>query len=93
MEDHPWFVGAMERDAANKKLADYPNCTFLVRCRVQVPNIINLFFFTVGKSKSVYWCPPTNLFRFTNSEEKKAYDIDGTRLTVLYGIVHEFEWG
>ena len=36
MEDHPWFVGAMERDAANKKLADYPSCTFLVRCRVQV---------------------------------------------------------
>ena len=38
MEDHAWYVGAMDREAANQKLANYPYCTFLVRCRVQVNN-------------------------------------------------------
>ena len=34
MEDHSWFVGEMDRDTANKRLTDYPVCTFLVRCRL-----------------------------------------------------------
>jgi hypothetical protein len=36
LEEHPWFVGEMDRDCANLKLAPYPVYTFLVRCRVQV---------------------------------------------------------
>ena len=39
MEDHAWYVGAMDREAANQKLANYPYCTFLVRCRVQVNKV------------------------------------------------------
>ena len=35
MEDHSWFVGEMDRPSANLLLADYPVCTFLVRCRIQ----------------------------------------------------------
>ena len=34
MEDHPWFVGEMDRESANQTLARYPPGTFLVRRRV-----------------------------------------------------------
>ena len=35
MEDHSWSVGEMDRPCANRRLADYPVCTFFVRCRLQ----------------------------------------------------------
>ena len=35
MEDHSWFVGEMDRPCANRRLAHFPVCTFLVRCRLQ----------------------------------------------------------
>ena len=35
MEDHSWFVGEMDREAANARLSSFPASTFLVRCRVQ----------------------------------------------------------
>jgi hypothetical protein len=31
LEEHPWFVGEMDRDCANQKLAPYPIYTFLVK--------------------------------------------------------------
>jgi len=34
MEDHPWYVGPMERNDANMKLAPYPSSTFLVRSKI-----------------------------------------------------------
>ena len=35
LEEHSWFVGDMDRDSANLKLAPFPVWTFLVRYRVQ----------------------------------------------------------
>ncbi len=35
MEEHSWYVGKMDRDSANSRLAIYPTNTFLVRERVQ----------------------------------------------------------
>ena len=34
MEEHAWYVGEMDRDTANRRLQDYPVCTFLVRSRL-----------------------------------------------------------
>ena len=34
IEEHSWFVGEMDRDTANKRLEDYPVCTYLVRSRL-----------------------------------------------------------
>lgn len=34
-EGHNWYVGEMDRDSANARLADFPIGTFLVRCRNQ----------------------------------------------------------
>ena len=35
MEEHSWYVGEIDRDAAIQQLDEYPVSTFLVRCRVQ----------------------------------------------------------
>ena len=34
MEEHPWFVGDMDRDQANESMKLYPIGTFLVRARL-----------------------------------------------------------
>ena len=34
IEEHSWYVGEMDRDTANRKLEDYPVCTYLVRSRL-----------------------------------------------------------
>lgn len=34
MEDHSWYVGNMDREAAQKRLMPFPLCSFLVRTRV-----------------------------------------------------------
>ena len=34
IEEHTWYVGEMDRDTANKRLEDYPVCTYLVRSRL-----------------------------------------------------------
>ena len=34
IEEHSWFVREMDRDTANKRLEDYPVCTYLVRSRL-----------------------------------------------------------
>ena len=38
MEDHPWFVGDMDREGANVALMRYPPGTYLVRRRVDPAN-------------------------------------------------------
>jgi len=35
MEEHPWYVGNLDREAANTKLVNYPVGTYLVRTRSQ----------------------------------------------------------
>ena len=35
IEEHSWFVGAMDREQANSNMKDYPVGTYLVRARVQ----------------------------------------------------------
>ena len=34
MEEHPWYVGDMDRDQANESMKLYPIGTFLVRARL-----------------------------------------------------------
>jgi len=40
MEEHPWYVGEMDRDGANTILKNYPIGTYLVRTRVQGGDIV-----------------------------------------------------
>ena len=34
IEEHSWYVGEMDRDTANRRLEDFPVCTYLVRSRL-----------------------------------------------------------
>jgi len=40
IEEHPWFVGDLDREGANTKLRNYPVGTYLVRTRVQGGEIV-----------------------------------------------------
>ncbi len=43
LEEHPWFVGEMDRDCANQKLAPYPIYTFLVKGHPLMQGFSNFF--------------------------------------------------